>query len=179
MAYSMPMRSKASKEMTKCYKSNESTKSAKASLEEADKDLSLGDDDYWSVDDDDNWYLLIRLFLEKLSICDGSILDFDSCLVENLITVIAYPSDDSPTRMLRAADYSAASREMQSVESAGDDLQVTDECTLPSEDEIMIVVNEATSMCVDSGVQISSDEYNSGLDSFLSIFTNEVCMCAW
>jgi hypothetical protein len=68
---------------------------------------------------------------------------------------------------------------MQSVELAGDDLQVSTDCTLPSEDEIMIVVNEATRMCVDSGVQISSDEYNSGLDGFLGIFTNEVCMCAW
>ncbi len=81
--------------------------------------------------------------------------------------------------MLRAASNSPASREMQSVESAGDDWQMTNECTLPSEDEIKIMVNQATSMCVDAGVQISSDEYTSGLDSFLSIFTNEVCMCAW
>ncbi|KAL3780225.1 hypothetical protein HJC23_013517 [Cyclotella cryptica] len=188
MAYSMPMGSKASKAMTKCYKFPESTKSSKTSLDITDNDLSLGDDDYWSFDDDDDWRLngddiiddvtlLIRFFLEQLSICDGTTLDFDSCLVENLITVIANPSGDESTRVLRAANNSPASRAMQSVELAGDDWQVTTECTLPSEDEIKIVVDQATRMCVDSGVQISGDEYNAVLNSFLGIFANEVCVC--
>ena len=173
MAYSMSMGSKSSKATTKCYKYPESTKSAKTSSEASDKDFSLEQDDYFSFDDDNiDAALHVRFVLEHLSICDGTTLDFDACLIENLITAIAYPSDDDLPRMLRAG-------EMKSVESVGDDWQVTNECILPSEDEIKFVLDQATRICVDSGVQISSHEYNGALDSFLSIFTNKVCMCAW
>lgn len=128
------------------------------------------DDELYSNDDDEAVTDIISSFLEMMALCAGVSLDFDSCIVQSVIEVLASDSIEdhavTSNRMLRGAGI----RELQ---HADDQF----ECVLPTEDEIVSVGDEASNICQESSVYVAPEEYRSTLVSFIRIFTNETCVC--
>jgi hypothetical protein len=136
-------------------------------------------DDY-HVDDffyDANATEIIRWFLQMQSECAGIPLDDGSCLVQNVIEVLASesgPPNDLSVRKLRGID----ARKMQNAYSnyPYDDV-IQPDCELPAEDEIAWVVNQALSLCQDSQIDVTEEDWLDTIDRFTRIFTNVTCVC--
>ena len=135
-----------------------------------------GDDDWFGDDDYYNEVTVKEIIvwtMEMLTQCAGaSPLDYDSCLVENIVDVLAGSAfddtDDSTARMLRGAG-----RKMQA-NTMHDDWY---KCEIPDEADIEAVVDEALNLCVDAGRVVQTNEHETVLRSLTSVFTNETCVC--
>jgi hypothetical protein len=123
----------------------------------------FSDDDWWYYGDDDlddffsyvdDWDVteIISGFLQMLSECAGVPLDYDTCLVENAISVLASgPPDDSSIRKLQGI----SARKMQNAYSHSpvDDFAMS-ECEIPAEEDITWVVDGAIGMCEDNQIDV-------------------------
>lgn len=132
-----------------------------------DDDLPYLDDDYYH--DERDVLAIITWFMKLLSQCAGVNINFDSCLTQNIIVVLAsFPDDAGDTmRMLRGA--------YRMIQAEDDLAMAYDTCDLPTEEEIQDVVNEALSMCTD----VTAKEHENVLKNFIRIWSNDTCVCGY
>jgi hypothetical protein len=197
MSYNLPSGKSGKAASTKCFKSDvadyESATSGDSWWVYSDDDWYYSIDDLWGYGGDDyfafdDFYYnendvvgIVRWFTALLAECANVPLEWGSCLVENVIEVLASgPEEDrGPMRMLRGA----GARKMQSLgsNSTVDDwgIDMTWECETPTYEDIEAVIDQAYDMCAGSGVYVTDDQHEMGLDSFVRIFTNETCLCGY
>ena len=185
MSY-MPQMGKSAKASAKCHKL--STYDESADYAHGGHEFYDGHEYYDDWDLDDDWYpyddfyymdgavdevAIIKWFLQMLSDCASIPLDYDSCMVQKVIDVLASGSvDSSSVRNLRAH----VDRKLEDLNfNPADDAW----CTLPQDEEVQYVVDEAFKMCEDSYVDVPDDEYLLALKNFIGIFQNKPCNCGY
>lgn len=118
----------------------------------------------YSYDTDGDWTENgLFVWIREISYCAGVKIDFDSCLVENVLSFVPPHG-----RMLRAVD-SPLSRDMQSM---------NEHCYVATNDEVKDVVDAAKYMCAVSNQEVGDEEYDAAFDSFVAMFTNNECLCS-
>lgn len=128
-------------------------------------------DDYYYYYNEEVVKDIIEFVMKMLGECAGVSLDFDTCLVKNVIEVLASGSVGNPMRKLRGA----GERRMQSINATYDDDWNDDwfQCEIPTVSDIEPVIDEARGMCA----YVTDDEYKTVLVSLVTTFTNEACVC--
>ena len=186
MSMSMPM-SKSSKaaKSVKCHKTpiheefNDHEHPTEQRFEDDDDGYWYFDDGYWYYDDDnwvldDKWYndadptALLTWYIQLMSICADVPLDLDSCAVKAVIGVLAsidFDDDSMPTRMLRGVQAARKLEDYLTTEEYG--------CVVPTEEEINEVIDMSLEICED----VTTGQRELVAESFISIFTNETCVC--
>ena len=123
--------------------------------------------------------LIIHFYVEGMVECARESMNLNSCIVQSIAEVLA-----SNPQVAGQTGFNAASmlrvqvaRNIQHImsHSVVDDWGYAYECETPSEEEIKEAVDSLIGMCCD----VDFVEHQMVLDSFISIFMNQTCLCMY
>ena len=104
--------------------------------------------------------------------CAGLPIDFDSCAVKAIVEVLAwddFDDDSMTTRMLRGVEIA---RKLEDYDTFNETMEEI-VCIFFTREETKLFIDKALGKCEDE----TAEQHKLLVESFISIFTNETCVC--